>query len=319
MVKFSNYLSKWVLLTILLLGAFIGKAFAQPSGTISIADFDAVGDGVADDSQALNDAISTVAADDSLNGVYFPANTYKISGSVSLKKGVSLYGDDSGVSLIKSDSLAKIGESNKLLMNVNDINIEDLFFLNVKIDFNCKSQNNRKNINFLRCVFAANKSSFTNSTEIISLSRVSESSIKNCIFLKQVPALGGTVFSWRSKDLVIEDNIFGLSFADFGWVQSQWNGANQWNNLSQRLLAFQSQENLSDDQGHFRRAVKVQRSEGLVEVKKNIVNGSNTYIDSRDHVMYIHNNYNEVVVTQNWMRGWENNSHGGLKEIILVR
>jgi hypothetical protein len=62
--------------------------------TVSVKDFGAVGDGVTDDTAAIQAAI------DYANKVYFPSGTYKITSEVTLPSNISLSGDGMGKSLL---------------------------------------------------------------------------------------------------------------------------------------------------------------------------------------------------------------------------
>ena len=64
--------------------------------TVSVKDFGAVGDGVADDTTAIQNAIDSGAGE-----VYFPDGTYKTTAPIYLDGGVSLVGSNSSNSVIK--------------------------------------------------------------------------------------------------------------------------------------------------------------------------------------------------------------------------
>jgi hypothetical protein len=58
---------------------------------VSVKDFGAVGDGVADDTVAIQAALTAATV---ASGVYFPSGTYKITAPISVTKGVCIYGND---------------------------------------------------------------------------------------------------------------------------------------------------------------------------------------------------------------------------------
>lgn len=98
----------------------------QPANTLNaITDGAAVGDGVADDTAAINAVISTANAQG--KDVYFPAGTYWVTGQISMKNGVSLFGDQNGISLLKASSLKVIGEPDNNGSTVANLAVEDLF------------------------------------------------------------------------------------------------------------------------------------------------------------------------------------------------
>ena len=62
---------------------------------VSVKDFGAVGDGVADDTAEIQAALA--AAD----GVYFPPGTYKITSTLNIKRGNRLYGDNFAITVLQ--------------------------------------------------------------------------------------------------------------------------------------------------------------------------------------------------------------------------
>jgi hypothetical protein len=66
---------------------------------VSVLDFGAVGDGVADDTAAIQNAISAVVS----GTVYFPRGTYKTTATIYVPYGVTIYGD--GVQHVPSISI----------------------------------------------------------------------------------------------------------------------------------------------------------------------------------------------------------------------
>ena len=63
-----------------------------------ITDAGAVGDGIADDSDKLNAAVTMAVAQN--KSLYFPTGTYLISKHIQIEDKVSLYGDSTGLSVI---------------------------------------------------------------------------------------------------------------------------------------------------------------------------------------------------------------------------
>jgi len=80
---------------------------------ISVKDYGAIGDGVADDTSAINRAIadrwrtrpsSPYANNMTLSAIRFPAGTYKVTDTINLYPSTTLLGDGPGVSIIKMDT-----------------------------------------------------------------------------------------------------------------------------------------------------------------------------------------------------------------------
>lgn len=70
-----------------------------PEGTVSIMDMGAVGDGVTDDAEALQEAIDTVTANEEGGTVYLPAGTYLVKTWIFLKSNLTIQMDEDAVIL----------------------------------------------------------------------------------------------------------------------------------------------------------------------------------------------------------------------------
>ena len=70
---------------------------------VSVKDFGAVGDGVADDTDAINDAIAEVQSLGAANGgaLYFPSGTYLINSTIMMPNRVGLQGENGRAVVIK--------------------------------------------------------------------------------------------------------------------------------------------------------------------------------------------------------------------------
>lgn len=69
-----------------------------PSAQVSVRDHGAVGNGTADDTTAVRDAIDAVPAQG--GAVYFPPGTYKLTDSVALRSNLALFGDGDGATVL---------------------------------------------------------------------------------------------------------------------------------------------------------------------------------------------------------------------------
>jgi len=81
-------------------GAVGTNVEAKLAQTVSVKDFGAVGDGVTDDTAAINNALAAVST--TAQSVYFPAGTYLYDGGGLLDTGVVIYGDGRDATIIKS-------------------------------------------------------------------------------------------------------------------------------------------------------------------------------------------------------------------------
>jgi hypothetical protein len=78
-------------------GAVVRTAQSKMRDVVSVKDFGAVGDGVADDTVAIQAAINAVGARTYGGGVYFPAGEYVVTDTITVPAKVSLYGESIGV------------------------------------------------------------------------------------------------------------------------------------------------------------------------------------------------------------------------------
>jgi hypothetical protein len=74
---------------------------------ISVADYNAIGDGVTDDTAAIQAAVDD-AYTRGLGGVYLPSSTYVIFGTITVPAGVCLFGDTSGAEYYPGEPAAAV-------------------------------------------------------------------------------------------------------------------------------------------------------------------------------------------------------------------
>jgi hypothetical protein len=290
----------------------------QPAGTLNVkTDGRATGDGVTDDAAAIQAAIHDAKAQG--KDLYFPPGTYVIGSDVTTTNGVSLYGDHAGISTIRSvpGTVHKIGNQTWSSPSSN-VDVEDLFFLNSELDW-YGSESVRKNINVRRCMFFANDSAFVTTTNgpqfQVSLGHVVDGMVEDCVFISQSNCTQECISGYRNVRQTYRRNVFGLHLGRAQWLETQWTGYSSWSNLTTKIQTLRTQFSLEDDQGWFRRALKINDSDGTL-VEHNIFNGSPYTLSTpvnRDHVIYAHGGYTDLEVLSNWMRGWPSAPNGGLK------
>ena len=84
-------------------GAVTRTAQSKMRDVVSVKDFGAVGDGVADDTAAINAALASV----NLGGaVYFPAGVYRVTALLAIPGGVIVYGDGMTATRVRQEGAA---------------------------------------------------------------------------------------------------------------------------------------------------------------------------------------------------------------------
>ena len=81
-------------------GAVVSNVQAKLQETVSVKDFGAVGNGVANDTAAINNALSAIYT--TAKALYFPAGTYLYDGGGTLGTGNVIYGDGRYATIIRS-------------------------------------------------------------------------------------------------------------------------------------------------------------------------------------------------------------------------
>lgn len=295
--------------SVLLVFPFIGTA-AQPANTYNVVvDGGAAGDGVTDDTSAINAAVA--AAYSQGKDVYFPDGDYLISGTIGSLDGVSFYGEADGLSVIKAvGSFQTIGDT-VWGNSVDNINIEDLHFLNVGISYAGGYYKSYYAVR--RCIFMVNDAASDGQIQL-NWQYIQDGLVEYCLFLRQSNCQGVGISNYKTLRCEVRENVWGLDLNHIDWLATEWTGYSAWSNLLVKLDALRSLNELDWDQGRFKCAYYPNR---VVDEKiyENIFNGSPYYDDSvliRDHVVYT-KDYTNLEVVGNWMRGWPMSPAGGLK------
>lgn len=92
----------------------------------NVLDYGAVGDGIADDTAAIQAAIDAAGVQGGV--VYHPAGTYLCAGLVINKPGVELRGETKSSSILKANAASDILTLNASAENVSDCGVRDLGF-----------------------------------------------------------------------------------------------------------------------------------------------------------------------------------------------
>ena len=305
-------LSPLLLLIYMTLGIHSLSFAQQPTGTYNVkTDGSALGDGITDDTSAINNAIS--AASTAGQDVYFPPGNYLISGNILVLDGVSTYGDKTGLSVIYADGSFPFFGDTTWGNSVDNINIEDLIFVNVKVWF--KGGAYKDTYAIKRCMFIA-CDSVAEDNEQVAWEYIKDGSIEDSIFLRQDNCQGVALSTYKTTDTDVRNNIWGLDLNNKDWLATEWSRFSQWSNLLNKLDTLRTSYQLDWDQGRFRSAWYPNRTTNT-SCYYNIFNGSPFFnpsytFSNQDHVVYA-KDFTSIKIIGNWMRGWPNDPSGGLK------
>ncbi len=297
---------------LLMVFIFTDTTAQQPDSTINvITDAGAVGDGIADDSDELNAAVTMAVAQN--KSLYFPTGTYLISKHIQIEDKVSLYGDSTGLSVIMAVNGAPDIGDQEAGKNIDNITIQDLHFLNVKVSMIGDGGYNKENYTVRRCILMATDPAFGD-TEQLQWQYITLGVVEHCIFLRQSECQAGPgLRTYKTKDCMIQGNIWGLDLNQTGWLATEWKAFASWDNLLEKLETLRNEFNLDWDQGQFRCAFYPNRVLNE-KIYDNIFNGSpyDNANELQDHVIYS-KDYQDLEIVGNWMRGWPVTPGGGLK------
>ncbi len=290
--------------------SFAGRRRAgppTPPGPLNVTQGYAAGDGITDDTAAINDALAAAHAQG--RDLYFPEGEYLISGPVVLRDGVSLSGDPSGLSVILSaNGNPEFGETDSFA-DTDDIEIEDLHFLNVKVKLDGPDKDR---IEIRRCTFIATAPAMSEITQV-SFGGIRDGVIEYNIFLRQHTSPGLGLETSATQRAVVKENVWGLDMAQTGWL-ADWAGSSVWSDLTGKLSTLASRYALDRDQGRF---VAAHHPTSVVDetIEGNIYNLSpHDDMNPGGLENIVHASlYTNLKILGNWFRGQPMGTTGGLK------
>ena len=278
--------------------------------SLNARDFNVLGDGVTDDSHAIQQFIDRAWLDQRI--AFFPSGEYVISRNIWINGTVRIQGSARGMTVLKTSrtKILQIYVGNKR-HGLKGLAISHVYFDGVMLYFSSK----RYKYNFLlaNCVFfSSRKPQLPISKQAtIEWHRVSNGVIRDIVILLSKATHGVGISFCKTKYVRVESSIVGLDFNNLAWLASQYHGINTWDRLIRKLYFIKAHYKINSDQGHFQAALYGNRDDSLT-IKGNIFNGSPYKPGFIDHVIYL-KGFDGLYVLGNYARGWPNSQWGGLK------
>lgn len=299
--------------------------FWAPAGFVSVKAYGAVGNGSADDTAAVQCAIS------SGDNVWFPTGKYEVSASISIPQALTVAGesDSSTPTIIQATAPGLVfGEisSNTNTTRTGTITIQDLFFDSIQVGIN----GTHTSANLQRDVFSDSHGYISQlnspASQQLSLNRLAgTSTVRNAVFLHGSQSTDAVPISlYRTNNLTIQQNVVGLYLPNLSWL-SQWSGNQAWidqsNNaamnpaptpvtLAAKLGVLRTSLALDNSQGKYRSGLYTGFDVNLT-VDSNVVYADPSTPSLRDHAAYLKGVSGRY--TRNWVQGWPNTANGGVK------
>ncbi|MEU8764325.1 glycosyl hydrolase family 28-related protein [Streptomyces sp. NPDC048659] len=282
------------------------------------AEAGAVGDGVHDDTEALQRAIDTGYRESRV--VYLPAGVYRVDGDLDWSRPASLAGDPDSPAVLFSPAnrqLADLAYGNRWDRSPT---VDNLTFDGLRINLNGPY---KQGLRIARSVFvhriapdeapsAGTEQTSTDGQVAIGLQNVRGAIVTNSVFLSDRPVDGGVpVSTYRTRQTTVSNNLIGADLNRLDWLEN-WSGGRSWSQQPRaRLLELRALTRLPDALGHVQRGMSLKLDEQLT-VSGNIVNRDPRSETKRDHALYAWG-FNGLRIEGNWLRGWPQDDRGGLK------
>ncbi len=311
----------WIrILITCLFGLSLQVMAQQPANTYNVkTQGGATGNGTTNDTTVIQNTLN--AAHTAGKGVYFPAGIYIMNG-ISIPDNTSIFGDKSGISLVKSvqpyKTVNMTGDDNDVGETIGNLRIEDMFFLNMRFSF----QNNAMaNLAMRRCVIATDKIAPDGQGWMMSEWDGDDMIVEDCIFLSGHETgewLGGrikAIKASKTKGMLIRRNIIGLDMGNLSWLATEWQGYANWSNAVGRLNQFKTEQNLPRRMGEMAGGI------AIFDGTENVIDQNIIHLDfeanlaggmSEDHLIYSLRE-TKIEITRNWLSGLPNTAGGGLK------
>ena len=286
------------------------KSDALMASSLNARDFNVRGDGVTDDSRAIQQFIDKAWLDQKI--AFFPSGEYIISQNIWINGTVSIQGSVRGMTVLRTSrtKILRVFIGNKK-HGLNGLAINHMFFDGVMVYFSSKRY--KYNFRLANCVFFSSRKPMLPILKhaFVNWQRVANGVISNVVILRSKATHGLGLSFYKTKNVRFESSIVGLDFNNVAWFSTQYHGINTWDNLVGKLHFIKAHYKINSDQGHFIAGLYGNRDDSLT-IRGNIFNGSPYKTGFIDHVIYL-KGFDGLYVLGNYARGWPNSPWGGLK------
>ncbi|MEV6055124.1 glycosyl hydrolase family 28-related protein [Streptomyces sp. NPDC052107] len=301
------------------------SGYWAPAGFVSVKAYGAAGNGRADDTAAVQCAVS------SGSNVWFPTGRYEIAASISLPNALTVAGESDSATPTVIEATAPelvFGETpaGTNTTRTGTITIQDLFFDSIQVGVN----GTRSSAVLQRDVFSDSHGYISQlnspATEQLILNHiVGTNTVKDAVFLHGSQSTDAVPISlYRTSNLTLQQNIIGLYLPKLSWLD-QWPGNPDWTNqstnaamnpspasvaLATKLGTLQTELVLDNSQGQYRSGLYTGFDANLT-VDSNVIYADPGTPSLRDHAAYLKGVSGRY--TQNWVQGWPDSAYGGIK------
>ncbi|MFI5694709.1 glycosyl hydrolase family 28-related protein [Kribbella sp. NPDC051586] len=286
-----------------------------PAGYLSVRDYGAAGNGVSDDTAAIECTI-TAAVAQAVN-VWFPSGRYEVSASIALPAGRTIAGqaDSTDPAIIQATTAGlAFGDAAYNSVAGSNLTVQDLFFDSIGLELHGPWQS----LVLRRNGFSDSRGFLnwaSNGSTELSLLDVKSATVSDSIFLHGAETTDAVpIHLYVNSNVTVARNVVGLDLSQLGWLSS-WPGYASWTHGSVtatgKLGRLRTTLALGADQGQFRTGLYAE-SQTNVTVDSNILAGSAATQGTRDHVAYFWGP-GSGSYTRNWAKGWAADASGGVK------
>ncbi|MGG5741908.1 glycosyl hydrolase family 28-related protein [Bacillus cereus group sp. IBL03679] len=281
-----------------------------PVDALDVKNLGVMGNGITDDTLNIQSAIDTAY---SLGkNLYFPTGTYKITGNLIPKNGVSFLGSKNDITIFDASSQSYFVKIMDTVNEVKKVQFKNIVFINMGIHFSGKLKGED---DVLYCAFIDGKPSSSNGLEYYLNFQHGNYKIHSNVFLRGNNYPGFGITFYKSINSEVKNNYFGGI--------DKWDYANPMltsdvKSVLQKLYILYARKNLdpAEEQGNFKTAINGINYDQNLKIQNNFIWGNKGGLcnsaETRDHSLYI-KGYTGLEIVGNYIRGWETDPSGGIK------